>query len=104
MGNHEFDQGYNDLVNRVMAPYDIDDNPYGGAAWKYLGANVKFKDTHQPALQDTWMKDFGDVQVGFVGAAPSGSASRSARRSAFRTSSESALPVAGHRPASRQGS
>ncbi len=68
VGNHEFDQGYNDLVNRVMAPYDIDDNPYGGAAWKYLGANVKFKDTHQPALQDTWMKDFGDVQVGFVGA------------------------------------
>ena len=27
VGNHEFDQGYDDLVNRVMAPYDIDDNP-----------------------------------------------------------------------------
>ena len=26
-GNHEFDQGYNDLVNRVMAPYNADDEP-----------------------------------------------------------------------------
>ena len=68
VGNHEFDQGYDDLVNRVMAPYDIDDNPNGGADWEYLGANVKFKDTHKPALKETWIKDFGDVQVGFVGA------------------------------------
>ena len=37
MGNHEFDQGYDDLVNRVMAPYDVDDQPNGGAKWKYLG-------------------------------------------------------------------
>ena len=68
VGNHEFDQGYDDLVNRVMAPYDIDDNPDGGAEWKYLGANVRFKDTHDPALEESWIKDFGDVQVGFVGA------------------------------------
>ena len=32
VGNHEFDQGYNDLVNRVMAPYNATTNPYGGAA------------------------------------------------------------------------
>ena len=68
VGNHEFDQGYDDLVNRVMAPYDIDDNPTGGAEWKYLGANVRFKDTAEPALEETWIKDFGDVEVGFVGA------------------------------------
>ena len=68
VGNHEFDQGYDDLVNRVMAPYDIDDNPEGGAEWKYLGANVRFKDTHDPALEESWIKDFGDVEVGFVGA------------------------------------
>ena len=68
VGNHEFDQGYDDLVNRVMAPYDIDDNPEGGAEWKYLGANVRFKDTDDPALRESWIKDFGDVEVGFVGA------------------------------------
>ncbi len=68
MGNHEFDQGYDDLVNRVMAPYDADSNPYGGANWKYLGANVKFKDSGDPALDGTWIKDQGGVQVGFIGA------------------------------------
>lgn len=68
VGNHEFDQGYDDLVNRVMAAYDPDDNPTGGAEWKYLGANVKFKATGNPALPATWIKDFGDVEVGFVGA------------------------------------
>src|SRR3954451_20783630 len=35
-GNHEFDKGYHDLVDRVMAPYDADTNPYGGADWKYI--------------------------------------------------------------------
>ena len=34
VGNHEFDHGYDDLVNRVMAPYDATDNPEGGAEWR----------------------------------------------------------------------
>ncbi|GGB26972.1 hypothetical protein GCM10011492_16580 [Flexivirga endophytica] len=68
VGNHEFDQGYDDLVNRVMAPYDATTNPYGGAQWKYLGANVKFKDSGNPALDPTWVKDLNGVKVGFVGA------------------------------------
>ena len=67
VGNHEFDQGYDDLVNRVMAPESAD-NPYGGASWKYLGANVKFKDGGGDALDGTWIRDFGDIEVGFVGA------------------------------------
>ncbi len=76
VGNHEFDQGYDDLVNRVMAPYDEDDNPYGGAEWEYLGANVRFVDTGDPALPETWITSFDGVDgpdgepidVGFVGA------------------------------------
>jgi 5'-nucleotidase len=64
VGNHEFDQGYDDLVNRVMA----DDNPEGGAEWKYLGANVRFKATGNPALPATWIKSFDGVDIGFVGA------------------------------------
>jgi len=67
VGNHEFDQGYNDLVNRVMAPYNADTNPYGGAAWQYLGDNVRHADDHSAALPETWIKDFGGVQVGFIG-------------------------------------
>ncbi|CAI9419167.1 bifunctional metallophosphatase/5'-nucleotidase [Nocardioides sp. T2.26MG-1] len=68
VGNHEFDKGYDDLLNRVMAPYNADTNPYGGAQWQYISANVKVKATGNPAVPESWIKDFGDVQVGFVGA------------------------------------
>ncbi|HEX5090102.1 MAG TPA: ExeM/NucH family extracellular endonuclease [Nocardioides sp.] len=68
VGNHEFDQGYNDLVNRVMAPYNATTNPDGGAGWQYLGANVRFRSSNNPALPRTWTKSFGSVKVGFVGA------------------------------------
>lgn len=67
VGNHEFDQGYDDLVNRVMAPYDAATNPYGGAQWQYLGANVRDA-AGDPALPETWTENFGDIEVGFVGA------------------------------------
>lgn len=68
VGNHEFDAGYDDLVDRIMAPYDAETNPEGGAEWQYLGANVKFKADGSDALEGTWIQDFGDVEVGFVGA------------------------------------
>jgi 5'-nucleotidase len=68
VGNHEFDQGYADLVDRVMAPYDATTNPLGGAEWEYLGANVRNKDDNSAALPEAWIADFGEVQVGFVGA------------------------------------
>ncbi len=67
-GNHEFDAGYDDLVNRVLAPYDAETNPYGGAKWEYIAANVRKKSDHSHALPDSWIRDFGDVEVGFVGA------------------------------------
>ena len=67
-GNHEFDQGYRDLVDRVLAPYDPETNPLGGAEWKYLAANVRLRDGGGPALPESWIKDFGPVEVGFVGA------------------------------------
>jgi len=68
VGNHELDQGYSDLVNRVMAPFDATTNPYGGAQWQYIAANLKMKTTGDPAVPATWIKDVGGVQVGFVGA------------------------------------
>ena len=40
-GNHEFDQGYDDLVNRVMKPYDATTNEFGGAKWQYIAANIR---------------------------------------------------------------
>ncbi len=67
VGNHELDKGYDDLVNRVMAAGGAD-NPDGGAAWQYLGANVRHRADHSAALPESWTQDFGGVTVGFVGA------------------------------------
>lgn len=68
VGNHELDQGYDDLVNRVMAPYDAETNPLGGAEWKYIAANLKVKATGNPAVPATWVKTVDGVDIGFVGA------------------------------------
>ncbi|GAA1931461.1 bifunctional metallophosphatase/5'-nucleotidase [Nocardioides hwasunensis] len=78
-GNHEFDAGYGDLVNRIMKPYDASTNPAGGAEWQYLAANVRKKSDNTYALPDvaaspgtsdggTWMTTVDGVDVGFVGA------------------------------------
>lgn len=56
-GNHEFDQGYEDFVGRVQDRAD----------WEYIAANVE-EPTGRDDLAETWVKDFGDVEVGFVGA------------------------------------
>lgn len=78
-GNHEFDGGYADLVNRVMKPHDDVTNPEGGADWQYLAANVRKKSDNSYALPDvaaspgtsdgaTWMTTTPDgVDVGFIG-------------------------------------
>ncbi|MCF6379046.1 ExeM/NucH family extracellular endonuclease [Nocardioides KLBMP 9356] len=82
-GNHEFDQGYDDLMNRIMSKDDAE----GGASWPYIAANVRDADTGAYALKSdrtdgnyahangaTWWKDFPDlnggqgISVGFVGA------------------------------------
>ena len=68
VGNHEFDAGYNDLVNRVMAPYDATTNPQGGAEWEYIGANVEEPAGEPDLIDASWVRDFGSVQVGFIGA------------------------------------
>ena len=58
VGNHEFDQGFDDLTDRVMPL----------ALWEYLGANVYEKGTTEPALPEYWNQEFEGVTIGFVGA------------------------------------
>jgi 5'-nucleotidase len=66
VGNHEFDQGVDDLVNRVLNPA----HPEGGAEWEYLAANVRDKTTHDhlDELAPWWVTTIDGVEVGFVGA------------------------------------
>ena len=57
-GNHEFDQGWADLRDRVQERAD----------WEYISSNVFLKGTDETALAPSWVKDFDGVSVGFVGA------------------------------------
>lgn len=57
-GNHEFDQGWEDLRDRVQDRAD----------WEYISSNVFVTETGEPALAPAWVKDLDGVRVGFVGA------------------------------------
>lgn len=67
VGNHELDQGYDDLVDRVMAPYDATTNPEGGAMWEYIAANLD-EPGDADEIAPSWTTEVGGVTVGFVGA------------------------------------
>ncbi|RIQ36716.1 5'-nucleotidase C-terminal domain-containing protein [Jiangella rhizosphaerae] len=58
VGNHEFDQGFADLTDRVIPASDF----------PWLGANVFEEGADEPALQAYEVVDVDGVQVGFVGA------------------------------------
>lgn len=66
VGNHELDQGYDDLVNRVMAP-ESEANPKGGATWEYIAANLD-EPGDADEIAPSWTTDVAGVTVGFVGA------------------------------------
>lgn len=63
VGNHEFDQGWSDLRDRVIGP-DADRN----AEWDYLGANVYAKGTTDPVLPEFATFEVEGVTVGVIGA------------------------------------
>lgn len=58
VGNHEFDTGYADLTGDIAS----------WTNWDYLGANVYFKGTTNPALQEYVIVDIDGVKVGVIGA------------------------------------
>lgn len=57
-GNHEFDQGWADLRDRVQSRAD----------WEYISSNVFLTATGQPALTPAWVKEVAGIKVGFIGA------------------------------------
>ena len=58
VGNHEFDQGYDDLIDRVMAPYDAATNPWAVPTGSTSRANVKTRRPTSPTqLAPTWIND-----------------------------------------------
>lgn len=61
VGNHEFDKGWPDLRDRVIANKT-------NAKWDYLGANVYLKGTQSPVLPEYASYDVGSLKVAVVGA------------------------------------
>ena len=73
VGNHEFDEGTDELLrmqNGGCHPTDgcyFPNQPYAGADFQWLSANVVRKDNGQTLLPGTSVKTVNGVKVGFIG-------------------------------------
>lgn len=73
VGNHEFDEGVTELLRMQTGgchPVDgcyFEDEPYSGADFQWLAANVVNDETGETPLPPYWTKDVDGVPVGFIG-------------------------------------
>ena len=73
VGNHEFDEGTTELLRMQEGgchPVDgcyFPDQPYAGADFPWLAANVVKKDGSGTLLPGTWVKEIAGTKVGFIG-------------------------------------
>jgi len=78
VGNHEFDEGYQELLRMqsggCLPDGDGKDNQnscaagtFTGANFHILAANVKYAGTNNTILPSYWVKDFGAAKIGFIG-------------------------------------
>lgn len=73
VGNHEFDEGKDELLRIQRGGCRADDGcydpnqPYEGADFQYLSANVINNKTHLPLLPPVWVKNINGARVGFIG-------------------------------------
>lgn len=70
VGNHEFDEGITELLRMQTGgchPVDgcQDGDPFAGASFKYLAANVVWADTGKPIFPAILTKTFGDRKTGY---------------------------------------
>lgn len=80
VGNHEFDEGYQELLRMQRGGClpdllgDVKDPTscattvdFPGADFQFLAANVKYTGTNNTILPPYWVKDFGGAKIGFIG-------------------------------------
>ena len=73
VGNHEFDEGVTELLrmqNGGCHPEDgcyFPDEPYAGADFPWLAANVVNESTGDTPLPSYWIERFQNIKVGFIG-------------------------------------
>jgi 5'-nucleotidase len=104
VGNHEFDEGVDELLrmqNGGCHPVDgcyFPDAPYAGADFQWLAANVVNTETGETPLPPYWIKNFKGAKVGFIGMTLEGTpqlvAQAGIRGYEFRDEAETANKVA----------
>ena len=73
VGNHEFDEGVTELLRMQSGgchPVDgcyFPDQPFAGADFQWLSANVVQESTGKTPLPGYWVKKINSVKVGFIG-------------------------------------
>jgi 5'-nucleotidase len=72
VGNHEFDEGVDELLrmqNGGCHPVDgcLDGDPFAGASFQYLAANVAYKSSGETIFPPYAIRQFPGVKVAFVG-------------------------------------
>jgi 5'-nucleotidase len=72
VGNHEFDEGVDELLrmqNGGCHPVDgcLDGDPFGGADFGFLAANVAYKSTGETIFPPYAIREFPGVKVAIVG-------------------------------------
>ena len=72
VGNHEFDEGVDELLrmqNGGCHPVDgcQDGDPFAGADFTYLAANVAYKDSGKTIFPPFAIRHFNGIKVGIIG-------------------------------------
>ena len=72
VGNHEFDEGPDELLRMQRggphpADGDLDGKPFGGADFQFLAANVIDESTGDTLLPSHVVRDYEGVRVAFIG-------------------------------------
>ncbi len=72
VGNHEFDEGLTELLRMQKGgchPVDgcADGDPFGGADFRYLAANVFYQGTNRTIFPPYGIRTFSGVKVAFIG-------------------------------------
>ena len=71
VGNHEFDEGVTELLRMQNGGCGPDNScpngTFGGADFRFLAANVVYKDTGEPIFPPYAIRKFGNIKVGFIG-------------------------------------
>ena len=72
VGNHEFDEGPDELLRMQHGGAhpvdgDLDGDPFHGADFEFLAANVVFEKNNRTIFPPWAMRKYGGVKVAFIG-------------------------------------